>query len=1449
MKEMSRKKIIQLCTLDSGGAGKAALRLNTGLASIGVDSAMIVALKQSQDPAVSVVEQGDSPGLRGENRRYQQDLTTLTNHWGALANGHPGRPQGLEMFSDTRAFYRLDHLEAIRKADIIHFHWITGLLNPEVIPLLRGKKVVWTLHDMNPFTGGCHYAGDCDRYRFSCGACPQLGSSLETDLSRDVWGQKNRAYRELDLTVVAPSRWMASCASASSLFRGFPVTVIPNGIPVETFRPLPTSELRKRLNIPEGAKIVLFGADHLINRRKGFAFLLEALRSYVPKAAGTPIYLAVFGKVDPGQEIPSVHPVLNFGSIANEQDLAALYSLADVFVLPSLEDNLPNTVLEAMACGTPVVGFDTGGIPDMISHKGNGFLARPKDVASLAEGIDWCLFGCDRDLISRACRESVLERHSQQAQSRAYAALYDGVGRHSRPAPESTRQIRPAVTVATSIAPKEIEKQQAAIGTWLDLGMRVRSVNSAEEIRLLQPHFPEVTFVAAARDSREFNGRPLIYFDDILKSLDTDGSGTCGIINSDIHLRADGGFLEFIAREARNSFVYGSRMDIESADHSTGTYYDNGFDFFFFDREAIGLYPPTSFAIGATWWDYWIVSVPLLRRYPVKKITSPVAFHVEHPRNWSQEEWYSLGCLFRSYLRALDFDFFTQDFEASAYRLLDRINAGSLPLSYAPAEKAPPAPERRYLVSALVSTYNAEAFFDGCLRNLIDQTLYKKGLLEIIIINSGSQQGEEKIARSYMEKHDHIVYRRTERETLYAAWNRGIQLARGTYITHANTDDRHRSDAFEIMAGALERQQAGLVYVDAMMTCQRNETFERNSAGKNWLLPDFNLRQALIDCPFGCQVMWRASAHADVGMFDPGYKRAGDYEFFLRLALRHGALHHPEILALYHESLSNLSYEAPEEVIREVRRFIKAQRENIPLETIYPYLSRDHSLAARVAALVDFGNHLMGASATLFTDIPMAEALYRKALELAPGEPEVAGNLAVACMVQGKNEAAIAATRSARRQTPRLEHYLSLLRRGESPQLTLTSITYPGLDAMQPVKLPQQIRVLREGGETRPPVPFPSARPSAAPRAHGALPTVAIDGVFFLGSGVGIGRVWYCLLKEWAQTEFGKSIVVIDRVGTTPKVPGIRYRTVPVYDFNPPGWDRAMLQQVCDQEGVDIFMSTYYTTPLSTPSIFMAYDMIPEFTNFFDLSDPQWQEKHHAISRASAFVAISHSTANDLGKLYPELADRVAVAYCGLDREFFHPATAGEIQGLRERYGIDKPYFLFVGGREWYKNGQLLLEAFVRLPDKEKYLLLCVGGLPELEPRFKAIAGNADVRVISLPDTELRIAYSGAVAFIYPSRYEGFGLPILEAMGCDCPVITCHHSSIPEVAGAAALYVDPDNAEQLATAMHQVAMPEVRQQLIKMGSRQAKKFSWKTMADTVQNVICNHFDYLKKKGS
>lgn len=349
--------------------------------------------------------------------------------------------------------------------------------------------------------------------------------------------------------------------------------------------------------------------------------------------------------------------------------------------------------------------------------------------------------------------------------------------------------------------------------------------------------------------------------------------------------------------------------------------------------------------------------------------------------------------------------------------------------------------------------------------------------------------------------------------------------------------------------------------------------------------------------------------------------------------------------------------------------------------------------------------------------------------------------------------------------------------------------------------------------------------------------TIIIDGVFFQFRMTGIARVWFHLLEVWGQTEFGQRILVLDRAGTAPKIKGIRYREIPALNMTRLDLDRALLQAVCDEENAALFCSSYYTVPVTTPSVFMAYDMIPENTEFYDLENSMWQMKHHGIRHASAYLAISRSAALDLARFYPKARDKVTVAYCAVDRGRFYPATPSEVDNFKGHFNIHAPYVLFVGDRTEHKNGVLLFRTLAGMFPKGGLEVVCVGGAKTLEPAFEDLAKGFAVHVVQLGDRDLRAAYTGATALIYPSAYEGFGLPILEAMACDCPVITCSNSSIPEVAGGAAIYVSESNADEMAAAICNVMRPDVRQGLIQLGRSQVMRFSWERMADTVKHVL------------
>jgi len=339
---------------------------------------------------------------------------------------------------------------------------------------------------------------------------------------------------------------------------------------------------------------------------------------------------------------------------------------------------------------------------------------------------------------------------------------------------------------------------------------------------------------------------------------------------------------------------------------------------------------------------------------------------------------------------------------------------------------------------------------------------------------------------------------------------------------------------------------------------------------------------------------------------------------------------------------------------------------------------------------------------------------------------------------------------------------------------------------------------------------------------------IVVDGVFFqYGLGSGIARVWRSILREWLKTGFAESVVFLDRGGAGPRLPGLTTRSVPLWRGQLAAEDSFLLERICDDEGAGLFVSTYYTTPVATPTLMLAHDMIPERLGL-GTADPVWAEKQLAIEHASAYVCVSESTRRDLMTFEAAARDKPAVVVpLGVDDFTVRPER--ERVAFRLRYGLDRPYFLVVGERSGvggYKNVDLVFRALRDWPAAHDHDLVCVGGRPEIEPELKRLAPQIRARRLDLTDDELQLAYAGAVALVFPSRYEGFGLPVAEAMACGCPVITTPRSSLPEVAGDAAIYVDPDDADALRAAFDQVREPSRRTAMIAAGEIRAARFAW-----------------------
>jgi glycosyltransferase involved in cell wall biosynthesis len=415
MERIQILRVVHASTLDiAGGAARAAYRVHQGLQEMGITSQMVVHRKSSDDPSV-----------RSAQGRLARTTALLSARLDPLPlRAYPRR---------SRASWSVNWMpnrvaEQIRQGgpDIIHLHSVGSGFVP-VGGLARiDKPIVWTLHDMWAFTGGCHYDQGCGRYQQSCGACPLLASNRETDLSRWTWRCKRHAWRNAFITVVAPSRWLAECAKSSGLFSSNRIVVIPYGLDLSRFKPHDKLVSRALLSLPVDKQLILFGAaGGTSDSRKGFRQLQQALQQLASVPETGEAELVVFGASAPAEECGLGMPSHYMGSLHDDISLSLLFASADVFVAPSTQDNFPNTVMEALACGTPCVAFRVGGMPDMIEHTESGYLAEPYVTDDLAKGIAWVLqdearwHKLSQRAHERARREFALKRQAQQ-----YMALY-----------------------------------------------------------------------------------------------------------------------------------------------------------------------------------------------------------------------------------------------------------------------------------------------------------------------------------------------------------------------------------------------------------------------------------------------------------------------------------------------------------------------------------------------------------------------------------------------------------------------------------------------------------------------------------------------------------------------------------------------------------------------------------------------------------------------------------------------------------------------------------------------------------------------------------------------------------------------------------------------------------------------------------------------------------------
>lgn len=423
-------KILIVNTFDTGGAANACLRLHQGLLKEGIDSHVLLNNKSKNIAFTNVLKPKKLKHNLLEKLKYKsirilKELKLIGVKQSKQYRFIKSRDTRLELFKFPNSNFDITKYDLYKDSEIVNLHWVANFLDYKSFFKKNTKPVVWTLHDMNPFSGGEHYTEEYLGIDESGFPVKRNISEEELLVSKKNIAIKIQSLSKVDnLTIVTPSEWLANEAKKSEVFKGFPIYCIPNGLDAEIYKPRDKDYSRELLNIPKDKKVVLFVADSISNNRKGFIFLKKAFE----QLANANLVLCAIGSKNSNLE--SLNNIIELGSIQDERLMSIAYSAADVFVIPSLMDNLPNTVLESLMCGTPVIGFPIGGIPDMIQDGENGFLTKEISVSSLLETLNKFLNSSETFDINKI-RENAVKKYDQKIQASNYIKLFESILKES----------------------------------------------------------------------------------------------------------------------------------------------------------------------------------------------------------------------------------------------------------------------------------------------------------------------------------------------------------------------------------------------------------------------------------------------------------------------------------------------------------------------------------------------------------------------------------------------------------------------------------------------------------------------------------------------------------------------------------------------------------------------------------------------------------------------------------------------------------------------------------------------------------------------------------------------------------------------------------------------------------------------------------------------------------
>ncbi len=829
----------------TGGAAIAGHRLFTGLKSENAN----VKLIPFNDPTIS------ETCCNSLMQTYNRDQATSNNM--SSMSGPPSRNNWIDLVSgalntDTPQIINIHNIH-----EAIHYHGVPfGVLDL----MAKKARLVFTLHDMWLLTGRCAYNGDCQRFvNHSCNeTCPTptiYPYALPGEISALLCTKMDFFKGNPDAVIVTPSSWLALQVRKSHL-KDHRIEVIPYGIDTSVFRPDDDRDgLRRSIGIPPNACVLLISAANLSDPRKGADLLLKALSKIKDE-----LMVLTVGKTDIQPDLPDNIKFYNYGFVTSPEEMAFAYTVADLFICPSLEDNLPCVLIESISCGTPCIGFNVGGVPEVIRPGKTGWLAPEATPESLSKLITDLLKnpGIISDL-RPSCREVAKQEYALNIQAERYLKLYQElIGQEA--------DMPPRANVQRKDRGNNLQSDYEVIQKYIENGEIESAKVRLEKLVEINPDFAT-------------------------------GHNDLGVL----------AYKEGLKDEAFKHYAVAVKLQPENI-----IFLKNLADYYYVElgmiEEALKLY------------------VKVLQIEPNDIETLMVVGHL-----CIAIEKFSEAKNF--YEKILEID--SQNEEAKVF--IEKLNTKCREIERKQNDEEKPSVDNlinlndinsnQYLVSAIVSTYNAEKFIRGCLEDLENQTIADR--LEIVVVNSGSNENEEAIVKEFQNKYDNIKYIRTDkRETVYAAWNRGIKAATGKYITNANTDDRHRKDAYGIMVKTIEKNpEVSLVYADVIITETDNETFENCTPIGTFKWLNWNRDDLLHKgCFMGPQPMWRRNVHTEYGYFDESFITSGDYEFWLRISQTRKFLHIPEFLGLYLRTHGSIEHSNSDKQYLENQRILEAYR-------------------------------------------------------------------------------------------------------------------------------------------------------------------------------------------------------------------------------------------------------------------------------------------------------------------------------------------------------------------------------------------------------------------------------------------------------------------------------------------------------------------------------------------